>query len=603
MDLHSLSDDDRCDSPMQVPRPAKPSGQHTQLNDRIQSQLFPRCPPSSIEWICSATGKQLHQLSSMVVPDNSSVVHLYRAILNYAYASSDPAGCSTPLSVSTVSFTNRKSQNHDSDDNSDDDSDDGSDDERLFKGMDVPIFNMGYGDVAVVWPPPPYLGANAMKELHRRKVEPQYNCSAFVDSLITNGVNHISISEGDTGCDHHHSKTTEGSNVTSESSSPPKLDPHERNRETPTTRPDTSRTTTSGRKKDRVFPDAVLKGSYSNTHMIYVSHYQYSVLDGLDLKELVLFSEGPIKVLENFTKQVLMWDGLRQYIPPKPPVSSINEEEHYFRVYRLMVDNNYVDWVSEGQRRARPAESVILDAGAMDAILSDVRSFLSGETREWYIEHGLQLRRSYLFYGPPGVGKTSAIRAIASEFELACCFLSAANDKFSNQNLMQAIAKLPKYPLLVLEDVDALFNGRAAQQGHGMTFSGLLNALDGVVSKDGVVTIMTTNHPERLDEALLRAGRVDRRFYFSAPTDEMIKNYLKSFYKNATSEDAEAFLQAVKRCPKQQYVRSLASLQQLFIALHGQDVTKCIDEVESFFEHFIPIEAPKLSGSSSDGFD
>ena len=45
-----------------------------------------------------------------------------------------------------------------------------------------------------------------------------------------------------------------------------------------------------------------------------------------------------------------------------------------------------------------------------------------------------------------------------------------------------------------------------------LTFSGLLNAIDGVTSTEGRIVFMTTNYPERLDAALIRPGRVDFRY-------------------------------------------------------------------------------------------
>ena len=45
--------------------------------------------------------------------------------------------------------------------------------------------------------------------------------------------------------------------------------------------------------------------------------------------------------------------------------------------------------------------------------------------------------------------------------------------------------------------------------GGGISFSGLLNALDGAAASEGCVVLMTTNHKERLDEALIRPGRCD----------------------------------------------------------------------------------------------
>ena len=63
----------------------------------------------------------------------------------------------------------------------------------------------------------------------------------------------------------------------------------------------------------------------------------------------------------------------------------------------------------------------------------------------------------------------------------------------------------PAATLLLIEDIDCVFKDHRATEIHtGVTLSGLLNALDGVSSRDGRVLFMTTNHPERLDAALIR---------------------------------------------------------------------------------------------------
>lgn len=74
------------------------------------------------------------------------------------------------------------------------------------------------------------------------------------------------------------------------------------------------------------------------------------------------------------------------------------------------------------------------------------------------------------------------------------------------------------FSILLLEDVDAAFVDRQAEIPRGYTradahlllsYSGLLNALDGVMSSDAQLVFMTTNHKQMLDPALIRPGRVD----------------------------------------------------------------------------------------------
>jgi chaperone BCS1 len=51
----------------------------------------------------------------------------------------------------------------------------------------------------------------------------------------------------------------------------------------------------------------------------------------------------------------------------------------------------------------------------------------------------------------------------------------------------------------------------AAAANQQVTLSGLLNAVDGIASRDDRILVMTSNHPEKLDPALIRPGRVDLR--------------------------------------------------------------------------------------------
>ncbi|KAK1778348.1 BCS1 N terminal-domain-containing protein [Copromyces sp. CBS 386.78] len=65
----------------------------------------------------------------------------------------------------------------------------------------------------------------------------------------------------------------------------------------------------------------------------------------------------------------------------------------------------------------------------------------------------------------------------------------------------------------------------------GISLSGLLNAIDGVASHEGRVLIMTTNKPEKLDEALLRPGRVDLQIAFLNATQEQVRELFERMYE------------------------------------------------------------------------
>ena len=83
--------------------------------------------------------------------------------------------------------------------------------------------------------------------------------------------------------------------------------------------------------------------------------------------------------------------------------------------------------------------------------------------------------------------------------------------------------------LLLIEDVDAFFQQRDAVNSQvKLSFSGFLNALDGVATQEGTVLFMTTNHKEQLDPALIRAGRIDQQVELGyCDSDQLQRLYLK----------------------------------------------------------------------------
>lgn len=260
-----------------------------------------------------------------------------------------------------------------------------------------------------------------------------------------------------------------------------------------------------------------------------------------------------------------------------------------FTLFRFKTSGNGSgEWCNQGYKRSRPPKSVILPDGQLEAIVRDIKDFVGKDTKQWYEAHGLPHRRSYLFHGPPGCGKTSTIKMIAGMFRLNACFLSLTASDFSNQVLQDALSSMPRRGLLVLEDVDVLFNeDRKSEASQSLTFSGMLNALDGLISVDGIITIFTTNHIEKLDAALIRAGRVDRRFEFDHPSAKQMAALFKSFYEDATQGLCEKFADMVLNRPEEE-ARSIATLQQHFIFTRKMSAEDSVANIPKFFAEFYP---------------
>jgi len=167
-----------------------------------------------------------------------------------------------------------------------------------------------------------------------------------------------------------------------------------------------------------------------------------------------------------------------------------------------------VEWRPFGRpRRRRPLQSVVLVEGMAQRLVQDVQEFC--KSQQWYIDRGIPYRRGYLLHGPPGCGKSSFILALAGFLEYNICILNLNERGLSDDRLNLLLSIAPPRSLILLEDIDAAFNKRDSKDFHGVTFSGLLNCLDGVASTEERLVFMTTNHLERLDAALVRPGRVD----------------------------------------------------------------------------------------------
>ncbi|OQE19917.1 hypothetical protein PENSTE_c014G03459 [Penicillium steckii] len=207
----------------------------------------------------------------------------------------------------------------------------------------------------------------------------------------------------------------------------------------------------------------------------------------------------------------------------------------------------YNSWGTEWRpfghpRRKRPLESVVLAEGVKERIVDDVQDFIGSAS--WYHDRGIPYRRGYLLYGPPGTGKSSFIQALAGELDYDIAILNLSERGLTDDRLNHLLTIVPNRTLVLLEDVDAAFSNRRTQsdadgyRGANVTFSGLLNTLDGVASAEERIIFLTTNHVERLDEALVRPGRVDMTVRLGEITRYQVARLWDRFYEEIDTDGA-----------------------------------------------------------------
>ncbi len=299
------------------------------------------------------------------------------------------------------------------------------------------------------------------------------------------------------------------------------------------------------------------------------------------LRTVVLYAKDDA-VIKALNREALDWYHTREKL-----VLAAQGDKYVLYTLKVSCSDRPPSWICHGHRPSRPCSSIVLAPGVQEAMLADARSFFDKKTKDWYYSHGVPYRRSYLLYGPPGTGKTSQIRALAGEQRLKACFMSLSHKHFGDHTLIEALAKIPKPCVLVFEDIDALFDKRKNKSESTLTFSGLLNAVDGIVSTEGTLIMMTTNHIDRLDPALLRCGRIDRRFEFSLPGHNEVARYFRTFYPDSPMEYSTRFADLVFE-REEKMARSLATLQQHFIYCRGESAETALDKVDEFFKAYFP---------------
>jgi mitochondrial chaperone BCS1 len=187
----------------------------------------------------------------------------------------------------------------------------------------------------------------------------------------------------------------------------------------------------------------------------------------------------------------------------------------------------------------RSISSIILPSDDMRTLTDDITEFLN--SKHWYANMGINWTRGYLLHGPPGNGKSSLIAALAGEFNMTLHMLSLASVHLTDESLQDMftdpfVSEGPSAYLI--EDIDAVFDGRTNKTSSKISFSGLINAIDGVCSTSRMsrIIFVTTNHVDRLDAALVRPGRIDMSMF--------VDKYTR-FYPSVSEDKAKQFTENV----------------------------------------------------------
>jgi|LauGreDrversion4_2_1035121.scaffolds.fasta_scaffold00003_139 hypothetical protein len=196
----------------------------------------------------------------------------------------------------------------------------------------------------------------------------------------------------------------------------------------------------------------------------------------------------------------------------------------------IYVMSKYGEWMRYNKIPSRTLDTVYFDEKLKLKLRGDITEFLKKEKE--YDEFGIPYKKNYLITGIPGSGKTSIIKAMCREIGYSLCIFSINHD-VDNNTALAAFRDIPPKSVLLFEDIDCLFEKRVSTNDNksSFTFSHLLNLLDGVFSRKGLISFITTNHPENLDHALLRQGRTDMIIHMNYPKKVDVKHLFRDMMR------------------------------------------------------------------------
>jgi chaperone BCS1 len=247
------------------------------------------------------------------------------------------------------------------------------------------------------------------------------------------------------------------------------------------------------------------------------------------------------------------------------------KEENKTQIYRGTTRpmSTEATWQRCMSRASRPFSTVILNEKTKKELIDDVAEYLNPMTQRWYANRGIPYRRGYLLHGPPGTGKSSLSLALAGFFNMRIYIVSLSSPNTNEETLGGLFSELPRRCVVLLEDIDSAGLTHTRENDHSnrnsssdddddemepgqitrgngndnknksnrLSLSGLLNILDGVASQEGRVLIMTTNHVEKLDKALIRPGRVDMIVEFGLADNFMTRNIFRNIFAYLEGDD------------------------------------------------------------------